>query len=96
LEAVCNNAVGRDSIALDMASLLAETLLDDFFDLDQDDEGEDVSETAPAVQGNQFVFGAPVLWRRRQLISTRIVLAKKAKVVDVDALYPRGCNHPNS
>jgi hypothetical protein len=60
LEAVCSNAVGRDSIALDTASLLAETLLDDFFDSDQDEEGEDLSETAPAVQGNQFVFGAPV------------------------------------
>jgi hypothetical protein len=49
LEEVCNNAVGRDSIALDMASLFAETLLDDLFDSDQDDEGEHVSKTAPAV-----------------------------------------------
>jgi hypothetical protein len=62
LEAVCSNAVGRgDSTALDMASLLAETLLDDFFDSDDpEDEEEDVSETAPVVQGNQFVFGAPI------------------------------------
>jgi hypothetical protein len=62
LEAVCSNAVGRgDSVALDMASLLAETLLDDFFDSDDaEDEGEDISQTAPAVRGNQFVFGAPL------------------------------------
>jgi hypothetical protein len=62
LEAVCSNAVGRgDSAALDTASLLAETLLDDFFDSDEpEDEDQDVSETAPAVQGNQFVFGAPI------------------------------------
>jgi hypothetical protein len=62
LEAVCSNAVGRgDSAALDMASLLAETLLDDFFDADDPaDEDEHVLETAPAVQGNQFVFGAPI------------------------------------
>jgi hypothetical protein len=95
---VCSNAVGRDSIALDMASLLAETLLNDFFDSDQDDEIEDVSETAPAVQVNRYVFGTLVLWRCQPLISTRIVLAKMAKVVDADAdvLYPRGCNHPNS
>jgi hypothetical protein len=61
LEAVCSNAVGRGaSVALDMASLLAETLLDDFFDSDDPDyEDQDVSATAPAVQGNQFVFGAP-------------------------------------
>ena len=61
LEAVCSNAVGRGaSVALDMASLLAETLLDDFFDSDDpDDEDQELSKMAPAVQGNHFVFGAP-------------------------------------
>jgi len=60
LEGVCDKAVGQNSAALESASVLAAALLDDFFDVDnRENEQEEAPETAPGIDGNQFVFGAP-------------------------------------